>query len=940
MKTKGLLFGALTVILASIVIFSYDYNTKSSFIPRSVKKHLDNKDVNDAAEWMYKRRANQITGEIDINDVIKANQEMIEFKSKKNSNTIGFNWSDMGPDNVGGRTRAILIDKDNPNLIFAGAVSGGLWKSTTGGTSWTKVTTSSDYWSTINIGSICQTANGDIYVGTGEGFYHNSGTKTGGFEGQGIWKSTDRGATFTHLTSTWTTNTDMITFVNVNKLAAHPTDGNKVYAATKRGLKVTNDGGQTWKALFNITLDVKECTDVKVATDGTVITAIDKKAYISANGDSGTFAKKSASSATTYLADSLINPSVGRLEFAFAPSNPNYIYCSAAKTDGKIENIYRSTDKGNKWVVIGAGGSDLFQPFRNQGEYDNVIAVFPDNPDKVLLGGIDLWKWQAGGMFEQITLWSLPESSPAYVHADIHAIVFHPNYSTNKTLYIGSDGGVSKSTDAALTFSTINKNYNVTQFYAISFSNSGQVMGGTQDNGTQYIDFKGNSAKAAKEVAGGDGGYCHISALSPNIMYASVYNGDVRRSEDYGNVMSSYYNAQSGTFITNFRIWESFNDIYSTDSVSYTVLDNDTLYSGEVITGKSKINDLPLTITYSGLTKYPGEIIKIKDTYQAVLALGLTNKIVFSRTPLSFSNSTTVVSATNIVGTVETLEFSKDGNYLYAGCSNGNLYRIDSLWHLRSVTQLNNTKADLIASFTNRTITSISVDPQNSSNVLVTLGNYGNNEYIYYSTNAATTTTASGNFTSKQGDFPKVPVYSSLILWNDSKKVLIGTEYGIFSCSDITASSATWADESNNAGIANVSVYMLTQQLHENVWLHGVSNHGYIYAGTHGRGIWKSESNKGPVSVPTIADNSRSLEINIYPNPVKDNATIKINSLSNSRALVNIYDVQGKNVYSNSVNTTIGNNLLNVNVSSLTKGTYFVNVNIDGQKVSSKMLVY
>jgi photosystem II stability/assembly factor-like uncharacterized protein len=164
--------------------------------------------------------------------------------------TFGIQWEEMGPDNVGGRTRAILFDRNQQGVIYSGGVSGGLWKSTNSGQSWAKV---NDDFESLVITSITQAANGDIYFGTGEGFYayglnNPTGFSAFGFPGKGVWKSSDGGNTFTHLAATIPVNGNLVTeeWAYVNKLASSPTDANIIYAATNKGLRISTDAGTTW----------------------------------------------------------------------------------------------------------------------------------------------------------------------------------------------------------------------------------------------------------------------------------------------------------------------------------------------------------------------------------------------------------------------------------------------------------------------------------------------------------------------------------------------------------------------------------------------------------------------------------------------------------------------------------------------------------------------
>ena len=195
----------------------------------------------------------------------------------------------MGPDNVGGRTRAILIDKDNSNLIYAGGVSGGLWKSNNAGLTW-NIIPGTDQLEFSGVVSICQTTNGDIYFGTGEGATSNMGGNSNGasaFIGGGIYKSSD-GITFTQLESTAPSNliSDNFDFASVTEMAAHNTDPNTVYAATRRGVKITTDGGQTWQPGL---VTAAEFLDVEVAIDGSVFASTANGIFYSVDGTPGSF---------------------------------------------------------------------------------------------------------------------------------------------------------------------------------------------------------------------------------------------------------------------------------------------------------------------------------------------------------------------------------------------------------------------------------------------------------------------------------------------------------------------------------------------------------------------------------------------------------------------------------------------------------------------------
>lgn len=943
-------------------------NTEKKYVPRE-EMTMQQKGIDGAVEWLNVRRGDPVTGIIDPMSREKAYKNYLAFSNQNQKSTLATSWTEMGPNNVGGRTRAILVDKNNNNVLYAGAVSGGLWKSTTGGSSWTRVAGMDDF----PIGSICQTANGDIYVGTGEGFTAD-GNKGSGFWGRGIYKSTD-GVTFTQLPSTWDgTTTTTNAFKAVYSLAAHPTNPSKLYAGTHRGLRVSTDGGATWTNPITGTDASGRATCVKISKDATVVVAaVNEKAYVCNTGDD-VFSKKSGSTEGT------IPTSTTRIELDIAPSNPNYIYCQVASISGSFKDIYQSKDKGETFYPVINSTSSLVQIFgsNNQGWYDNVISVYPNDPQSFLAGGIDIHLWKENTvMLERVSAWYLSDISPMYVHADIHAIVFHPNYVSptnpngNTTLYVGCDGGVFRSLDGGATWSSLNKNYITTQFYSVAYSGDGRVMGGTQDNGTLYIDLLGTSPKNAKEFSGGDGGYCEFSMLNPSVMFSTVYYGQLSRSEDRGNTrtftaaeiyddtLTSTHNigGNGGAFVTPIRLWETYYDAASTNFINFKAPKAYVLGELVYIQSKSKrfirhyISQADLDAAGGSIEK--DDTITVQDHYSSMLAVGLNGRVWMTREGIDFSkippkwNPIAVVSG---MGNVQVMEFSACGSYLYF--SNGaTVYRTGNLHDARTNAQSNATKPTCVLTTQNigsfgSYVTALAVDPMNPNNLVVVTGTYDAGNHIYYSNNAATTTssTMTNNFAVKQGNLPDFPVYSAVINWEDSRQVVIGTEFGIFATDDITAATPQWTEENN--GLEPVPVFMLRQQKMVNGWSYDahsptdIYNHGVIYAGTHGNGIFKCETFQGPVGIQeAVADKLRSA-VTVFPNPATDFAFITCNLTQKSDVTITIYDMKG-NVVKNEMinNVAAGNMKYRIDLAGLKTGTYLYSVNAGGEKSTGKFIV-
>jgi hypothetical protein len=504
------------------------------------------------------------------------------------------------------------------------------------------------------------------------------------------------------------------------------------------------------------------------------------------------------------------------------------------------------------------------------------------------------------------------------------------------------------------------------------------------DNGILYMDFQGNDPKYATYWAGAlfsnflsfrHGGDAEISALDPNYRFYTTPGAVVhRRSIVEGQTTyQEYYGAGTGgAWLSPMLLWENFNDKKSWDSVAFIA---DRNYSaGETVVAQSMIAKRPLR---QALTQplATGDTVKIQDTYQAMIVFGKsgTAAIQTNRHPLNgldsykgqmYSvivrkrlNAPTNAPAPNI-DQVISLAISKDGNHIYGAVWDASekkykIYRISNMENARDrrrtdtgtgfdpitgqPTYVETTAT--IGSFT-QVVTSIAVDPTDPNNVLVATGNYGNPNFIYRCTNATTVKDSTENFQPIQGNLPQAPVYSILYNVRNRNEVMLGTEYGVYSTSNIYADTPEWASENRN-GMEIVPVFQIRQQAHENSAELGVENHGVVFASTFGRGIFVSKTfaSKGGASSSRMPGLS-NLEVMITPNPVSDMATIRYNMTSASDINFEIYDLQGKLVKSVKLTSQpAGANELSVNASEFGSGTYLIRMNAGTQTASSKFVV-
>jgi len=877
---------------------------------------------------------------------------------------LNLNWMEVGPDNVAGRIRALIFDNQDPQLqtIIAGAVNGGLWKSTNLGQTWHKLNTASGV--NLNVSCLLQTPSGDIYAGTGESFNTYRFTVlqdfnyTNGLVGHGLFKSTD-GENFTLLPSTKpTVNSTTSDWAYVNELAYDATNG-RVYAATNNGLLYSSDDN-TWNFATTGARALKgESKDIKIAANGLMVTSVNDSCFVSQNANARGFTNRSLGTSTT-----LPSTDVGRMEFAIAPSNPDIVYASVTKgVNGDMMAIYRSNNKGTDWYVI-FPGNNTFEPFDGKGKYANTIAVFPNDPDRVLLGGADMWigrKFQETGYFDWAqTSFSVGDpSSPFYLHENHHTYTFRPGY--DKYCMVANDGGIGLATVNTdfITFQTLIRNLKTTQYHSVSPGISSQVvLGGTQGNGALYIDGSGNSAEYATEIKPGNSGFAAISAINPDYFFYSEQGDDLYRSEDKGeNDALTFLGDISNTqaFANPFLLVEDFDFTLSRDSVKY-IAEDSAFFPGETIWVNSTSGKFPFPYTFEYALPQ-GDSIMIPDLVQSrffVWGTHNTNTGVYmSKDALKFNVDPQWFLIAQFPDLVTCYGASKDMNYLWAGCKNGKLYRISNLalaYDSLRASQLSAqciVAVELVKTFTNQTVSSIAVNPENPEQVLVTVAGYGFNDYVFLANDGLDSIPS---FNSIQANLPKMPVYSSLFEMNNPDIVLLGTENGVYSTANINNLPVAWSSENNGLG-EGVPIMAIKQQTHFHPYVKartnngiftfpGISNVGNIYIATYGRGILMDTTYHTILGINPVTSHSTTGKLSIFPNPAKDVVTLgyQINKPGNVQA--DIYDLTGKLVQSTSLGYKYNGSFLNhLRVNNLPQGSYMLKLSTGQDQMHGRLII-
>lgn len=771
-------------------------------------------------------------------------------------------WQSIGPGNVGGRTRALVIDPVDPNVMYSAGVAGGVWKTTNAGSSWTPL---NDFLANIAVTVLAMdpSDHNTLYAGSGEGFFNADGVR-----GAGIFKTIDAGAHWTRLASTASNSN----FFFIADIVVSPANSQHVYAATRTGVWRSLDGGSTWtqaivsnaangaNGAMDLVMRTDQATDYIYAAVGTFA-----RSHIFRNTDAG--------GSGTWV-DVFSDPVGGRTSLAIAPSNQNVIYAmvaciscgagtnpnfpSANYTDGLL-GVFRSQSSGNagSWTTQVRNNSANLQDtllltnpvngaftqcgfgtsqFLNQGWYDNVIAIDPTDENKVWVGGIDLFRSDNGGVnWGVASYWwfqgnGTPPNNgdPQLVHADNHVLVFHPNYDgvTNQTLIVGDDGGIYK-TDNAKT------------------GNVGYVNG---------ISPSGGTITNASPICGNEftpGGF--FTVPSP-VIWGSLNNGyavtQFYHGLPYPNGQTYFGGAQDngtnrGTDAAGPNAWARING----GDGGYVAVNpgntNTIFFETTGLSLRRSINGGSSSASViSGITgdAFPFITVFRMDPNNST-RLWIGGQFMW-RTDNNAGSWIKTSATAQTGGSITAMAIAPgNSNVVIDGAASGQLRRTTIATTASAASVLNTT---WLQSFTprgngNGTISWVEYDPTNINNVWATISNFNGTAnangtsagHVFKSTNGgATWTLADGTQTpGNVNAIPDIPAHSVVVDPNDNQRIYVGTDLGVFVSLD---GGANWARETT--GFSNTVVESLS----------AVNNNGVttLFAFTHGRGAFK-------VTIPT-----------------------------------------------------------------------------------------
>ncbi len=428
----------------------------------------------------------------------------------------------IGPAGMSGRVTALAVEPGNPDVIYVGAATGGLWRSEDGGVTWTPLF---DRQPVASIGAVTVDPNNPdvIWVGTGEANPRNSASV-----GNGVYKSVDRGRTWEHL--------GLEASERIHQIVVDPRNSQVVYVAAlgpawkdggQRGLYKTTDGGKTWTKVLggnertgadNIVMDPRN-------PDKLIVTLWEYRRwpwfFKSGGPGSGIFITYDGGQTWKRLTEKegLPKGELGRIGIDLARTNPDIVY---AIIEAKRSALYRSDDGGHSWRKVNDRLNLHYRPF-----YFSLLRVDPTNENRVYLGQYDVKVSEDGGKSFR-TL-----ASPNIVHPDHHALVIHPD--DPEYLIDGNDGGVYISRDRGKTWRFV-ENLPLGQFYHIDVDLDipYHIYGGMQDNGSwrgpAYVWQRGGIRNHLfEEVGFGDGFHTTWDRSNPRYGYSMSQRGFLMR---------------------------------------------------------------------------------------------------------------------------------------------------------------------------------------------------------------------------------------------------------------------------------------------------------------------------------------------------------------------------------------------------------------------------
>lgn len=792
-------------------------------------------------------------------------EEAIRYARLKNGKQAGrqANWAPVGPTNLPvrtdpqsihgmGRINTIAFHPTDKNTFWVGVAQGGVWKTTNDGQSWMPLT---DELPILRISDIAVDPKhpDTMYISVGDYAYmaialdlddRNRHTHYG----LGVYKTVDGGQNWqpTGLTFQQLEKDGSLTrrvFIDEN-------DPDELVAAGIFGIRKSYDGGNSWisksdSLIWDLERDPIN-KNILYASCAYLHTLQSGAAAIMKSTDFG--------ETWTVLPTNLPPRAVQRVELAISPSDPNYLYAVACDLESGFYGCLRSTNGGQNWDMRNAFATDSLNILhwsdgdRNtggQGTYDLILAVDPNDKEKIYAGGINAWGSTDGGTtWNGVSYWT--NNFGPSIHADQHFLAVNP---LDDKFYLCNDGGLVRTDEIRMGSwldAQIDPNYNwptqwedlsdglqVRSFYRLGLSegNPNMVTAGAQDNGTSFL----NNINRWIQTTGGDGMECAIHPTNPNILYSSSQYGNLYRSNtggswfDYisGDIRFTY--GDRGEWTTPFaqfpndpnKLIAGFGQVY---------VSNDTGWTWNPISSFSNMPGVSFSSPASTLAMAPGDPQTI---------------YVAKRIYHSFNQPSEIYRTT-------------DGGQNWTNITSG---LPDSLY-----------------------FTYLTVDDKDPMKVWLSVKGFTAGVKVFYSENG-------GN--SWQNISKNLPNVSANCIvhepGNAVNTVYVGMDAGIYYHSDTSTQWALYSD-----GLPNVIVSEL--EVHQ--------GEAKLYAATFGRGVWVSDL--AGIASSIEKEQLNALDVQLFPNPNDGDFRLRLDQLNFESLNLEVVDVMGRRVHAEQINVVTG----------------------------------
>ena len=787
---------------------------------------------------------------------------------------IGFDaeWTVQGPGNIGARINTIAVHPTDSDIIYVGFARGGVWKTTNGGGTWQPIFDDQLF---LAIGDIEIDKNdpNTVYVGTGDP--NISGLP---FIGNGLYKSTDAGATWTNIGLGETRIT--------SRILSHPTNPDILYAGTMgvpfeptddRGLYRTTDGGVTWEQSLFVA-DTAGIIDIVMSPANPDVLYAASWNRIRNNQksrvhgfDAKIWKTENGGDSWTQLEGGLPTGDLGRIGLAISPYNPDKLYALYIAENSRLHGIYRTVDAGATWNELPTEGQFEFYPDETDlkdfsvasfGWYFAKIRIDPDFDDHIYFCGVELWE---GFVFsEDDVIWN--QASPVWytyeVHADKHDLVWN----NDGKMLLATDGGLYQSPSAANIWEDI-ENIPTSQFYRVAYNphQPQNYYGGMQDNGSS--GGNANGINDWPRIYGGDGFQMRFHPDNPDVFFAETQRGNIVSTDNGGQFFGG---ETSGIESGERRNWD----------MQYMMShhDPDVMYTGT-------------------MRAYVGDFFQ-GSGFWTPISEDLTDGPIFGG------------SAFHSITTLDESHFTQ--GKLYYGTTDGNVWRIDAIGLPAT---------DITGDLPDRYVTDIKSSPSVENRVYVTHSGYKYNEFI---PRVHRSDDSGENWTDISGDLPNLAINDIYILPDNADSVLfVATDGGVYGSLN---AGESWERLGNN--MPYVPVYDLELNPTQNE----------LIAGTFARSIMTypidsllfmpvdTTDNNPPDSTVAVQNLFDFNRLTVYPSPAQNHILVEFEKTEPGKDFeLVILDQNGRAVHFEKGKNE-GRVARRIDVSELPTGNYFVKV--------------